>query len=289
MKRTNERNVTAMTPYSNIGRDALNAAVVPGAECFLMRAGGSDRTYRISVAVPAGSPPAAGWPVIYALDGNAVFATMAEAMRVQSHRPEKSGVVPLVVVGIGYPSETAFDQARHYDFTLPVPLSELPAAPAGRAWPPQGGAEDFLRFIEAELKPEIGRRLPIDESRQALFGHSLGGFLVLHAMFTKPLAFRTYIAGSPSIHWNKRLLLEEERQFSARAKRESLPVQLLLAAGEQERSHPSRMNHNADNLHKRLAPLADHGVLVRYLEFADEGHLSVLPALISRAVRFASG
>jgi uncharacterized protein len=247
-----------------------------------------NREYRIFVAQPYADPPPSGFPVIYVLDANSVFGTMVEAMRVQAGRPDRTGVVPAVIVGIGYPTEKPFSPARFYDFTMSVPESELPARPDGTAWPEMGGAAAFLEFIETELKPEIEREWPIDRTRQAIFGHSLGGLFALQVLFTKPTAFRTYIAGSPSIHWSKQLLLEEEQRFVARIKQEALNVDVLLAAGELERSHKSRINAHAEELAERLSALADLGVYVEFQEFAGEGHVSVLPALISRALRFVS-
>lgn len=73
--------------------------------------------------------------MIYLLDANSVFGTMVEAMRMQSRRPEKTGVVPAVIVGIGYETDAPFDPGRYYDFTLPVPPAELPERPDGRTGP----------------------------------------------------------------------------------------------------------------------------------------------------------
>ncbi|MBL3615547.1 alpha/beta hydrolase, partial [Bacillus sp. RHFS18] len=98
---------------------------VPGTEVREMRSKGG-RTYRIFVSFPQEEPPASGFPVIYLLDANSVFGTMAEALRVQSRRPEKTGVVPAVIVGIGYPTDQPFSAERHSDFTMPLSESELP-------------------------------------------------------------------------------------------------------------------------------------------------------------------
>jgi hypothetical protein len=261
---------------------------IPRTKQRVMYSSYRNREYRIFVAQPDADPPPLGFPVIYVLDANSVFGTMVEAMRVQAGRPDRTGVVPAVIVGIGYPTEKPFSPARFYDFTMSVPESGLLVRPDGTAWPEMGGAEAFLEFIETELKPEIERELPIDRTKQAIFGHSLGGLFVLQVLFTKPTAFRTYIAGSPSIHWSKQLLLEAEQRFVARIKQETLNVDVLLAAGELERSHKSRINAHAEELAERLSAFADFGVYVEFQEFAGEGHVTVLPALISRALRFVS-
>ncbi|BBI61027.1 hypothetical protein HSBAA_23330 [Vreelandella sulfidaeris] len=66
---------------------------------------------------------------------------------------------------------------------------------------PHGGADRFLSFIEGHLKPEINRRFAINTEQEAIFGHSLGGLFVLHALLTQPSSFDRYIAISPSLWW----------------------------------------------------------------------------------------
>ncbi|AMA72972.1 hypothetical protein SAMN04489735_100563 [Aneurinibacillus thermoaerophilus] len=266
---------------------AGSEVTIPHTEQWELHSSVHNRKYRIFVAKPNEAPPPSGYPVIYLLDANSVFGTMVETVRVQARAHEKTGVVPAVIVGIGYQTEAPFDSARYYDFTLPTPAEDLPKSPDGRAWPELGGAELFLRFIEEDLKPEIERTFKIDKSRQTIFGHSLGGLFVLQVLFTHPHAFQTYVAGSPSIHWNKSFIFEAERQFVSFLEQESINVSLMIAAGELEKSHKSRMNENAKELSERLSAFADCGVHVEFKEFEEEGHISVLPVLISRGVRFA--
>lgn len=259
---------------------------IPRTEQWAMPSRAENRKYQIMVAKPVEPPPLSGYPVIYLLDANSVFGTMVEAVRLQCGQPEKTGVVPAVVVGIGYQTEGPFAPDRYYDLT-PAPTTEYRQRPDGTALPEQGGAAAFLQFIEEELKPEIEREFKIDSERQAIFGHSLGGLFVLYALFAKPGSFRCYIAGSPSIHWNKQFLLEAERQFASRLEREPIHVEILLGAGELEKRHIARNYDNAKELSERLSTLSSRGVKVEFKEFEGEGHVSVLPVLISRSLRFA--
>ncbi|TYP72414.1 alpha/beta hydrolase [Paenibacillus methanolicus] len=278
-------------PYAAAAADMSSPgtapATLPGTNAFEVTARANGRTYTIQVAIPCGDTPEQGFPVVYALDGGAIFPYFAQSQRLLAARSGVTGVVPAIIVGIGHPGEEAYPPARHYDFTLTADQAELPANPAGKAWPEQGGAALFQQFLEHELKPLIESRYAIDRSRQALFGHSLGGLFALHALFTQPSAFQTYIAGSPSIHWNERLLLEEERLFAEQALLSSVTARLYIAAGELERSHHSGMNANAAAMAERLARLASRGLEVRFDEIEDEGHLSVLLPLTGRALRFA--
>jgi predicted alpha/beta superfamily hydrolase len=277
MEQTLEANNTA-------GGDVVPVA---GAVQYVMCSRRGNHEYRIFVFIPNEAPPPAGFPVIYLLDANSVFGTMVEAVRLQGTRSEKTGVVPAVIVGIGYKTETPFSSARYYDFTMSVPVEELPVRPDGKAWPELGGAKNFLIFIEDELKPMIESQINIDTRRQTICGHSLGGLFVLQSLFSKPSSFCTYIAGSPSIHWNKRYFLEEEQPFVSRLEQQQNKVRILIAVGELEQNHPSGMNNNARGLYERLSSLPGGYVDSEFKEFEGEGHVSVLPALISRALRFA--
>lgn len=244
------------------------------------------REYEIFVSFPVGPPPPSGFPVLYMLDGNAVFGTVTEAVRAQSRFPERTGVYPAVIVAIGYSTDAPFHPSRHYDFTMPVPRAELPPSPDGTDWPEQGGAMAFLSFIEDELMPMIAAQYSIDPSRGSLIGHSLGGLFVLFALFTRPYLFQRFAAGSPSIYWNENVLQEKERQF-VQLLQHNKPIDLLLTAGELERTHESLVNVKTKALAERLSALGNDRLSVEYREFEDEQHISVLPVFISKAIRFA--
>lgn len=66
-------------------QDAL--VVLSEATCFDLAPRDGGAPYRIFLRTPPGDRPAAGWPVLYMLDGNAVFATAADAIRVQGAWP----------------------------------------------------------------------------------------------------------------------------------------------------------------------------------------------------------
>ncbi|WP_270168919.1 alpha/beta hydrolase [Paenibacillus sp. SYP-B4298] len=246
------------------------------------------RSYRIMAAIPTQECLPPGYPILYVLDGNSVFGTAVEALRLQCRLPEKTGVVPSVIIGIGYEVDEPFSSERFYDLT-PEPTREFLYRFAEGAVPEQGGADEFADFLEEELKPLIERNWRIDRTRQSLLGHSLGGLFVAHLLFTRPGSFRYYIAGSPSLHWNKERMLDEERSFVSRLAKGKIAQQLevLITMGELEASHPSGNYELARKLAERLILLEQHGGRVHFLAFEEEGHVSVLPSFISRALRFA--
>lgn len=183
---------------------------------------GADRRFRVFMAVPRQPAPPEGWPVVYFLDGNAVFDRM--------QADDLAGVPGLVVVGIGYDTDLPFDTAaRALDYT--PPLSPLgPVADPTRPGRMAGGADRFLPLLTGDLRAEVERDLPIDPSRRSLWGHSYGGLFVLYAWFTAPDSFAGYASVSPSLWWGDGVMARLEAAHPVPADRP-----LLLAYGDRER------------------------------------------------------
>ncbi|WP_041802042.1 alpha/beta hydrolase [Rhodopseudomonas palustris] len=276
-------------------------AVIPGASVRDIRSR-AGREYRIFVWQPEHGSAAGPLPVLYLLDGNGSFPIAAAAAALQSRRPERTGVHPATVVGIGYPTASWLDaERRTFDYTPSLPPREMPPRPNEQSWPATGGAEDFLDFVEHELCPQIEHEFSIDRARSALFGHSFGGLLVLHALFSRPALFRSSIAASPSIWFARERLIAQRDALLASAPL-PLPRRLLLTVGSLEQMgtgqggephdawvRRNRMVENAAELARALGAADPALLAVSFTEFADEDHGSVLPAAISRALRFALG
>jgi len=264
------------------------------------------RGLRLLVARPQGEPPAAGWPVVYLLDGFDNFATAAQLVRMMANAGEIRGAV---VVGVAYADPADGARQRWLDLTTRCAqktldrLGRKDVTEAGT-----GGLDDYLRAIEAEVKPAVEARLPIDRADQTLFGHSLGGLAVLRALFRQTATYRTFLASSPSIWWDEKAILADEPAFAARVKAgEAAPRVFVCVGGQEEtpsRADPSRgpftqaevdkmtrrakMVGNAHALGRRLRAIeGPKGYEVESFVFRDEGHLSVIPAAISRGMTFA--
>lgn len=237
---------------------------------------GGRQPYKVYLSVPDDAPPKDGFPVMYILDGNAFFTMFREMIKLQSRRSEKTGIEPMVLVGIGYEGDKPFHQRRVYDFTPPSESLQLPERPDGTPWPDTGGADHFLHFLEHQVKPFVEGNYCIDKQRQTLFGHSLGGLFVLYALFHKPEAFTRYFACSPSIWWNERAILKDEGKLEIVEEK-----RLFIAA---ERGEKAYMYEDALALHTRLRDYA----LLQTAFFSPEGenHMSIVPAVLSRGLRF---
>lgn len=259
--------------------------------------------WRVFIHVPPGPAPKAGWPVLYMTDGNAVIATAVDAMRAQAFYPLGTNVGWGVIVAIGYPVDGAYDPLRRSWDLGPPPGKTYPPFYDGTPEVRTGGAGDFLAFIEDELKPWVASRTRIDEKRQALYGHSFGGLFALYALFTRSLSFRTYIAASPAIYWEDRVIDRFLQGFEA-AVPDGLKADVILSAGEYETDKLAPFQIGAEDEEKRL----QHKKLIRTDEFAramaerldalpglrasfelhaGENHMSILPVTVNRAVQAA--
>ncbi len=259
---------------------AASAYTMPETESWNMRAA-TGRTYRIFVSRPAGAPPEDGYPILYLLDGNAMFAGFAEARRIQGFGDRN--LDKMIVVGIGHPGEQVYDPRRMEDFTAPITAPDLKRLYAEY---PSGGRDAFRAFLLDELKPAIAKRYRVHPRRQALYGHSLGGLFALHLFFSHPGAFDTIVAASPSIWWDDQAILAEEAAWRARAGEDGIVARrtrLLLIAGEYETEGSIAQDSAA--LAARLAPLSGQGLRSEYLLLDGETHVTVPHRSITATMR----
>lgn len=249
--------------------------------------------YRLFVAWPREAPPAAGWPVLYHLDGNADFGTFVDSARAQTARAFRTGVMPGLVVGIGYPTEAPIDMPRRcLDYTPDVPDALRGDRPNGQPWPETGGAARFHACLAERIMPAIATRFPVDPSRQSLFGHSLGGLFALYSLITAPGLFASYSASSPSLWWGERHLfgLIDAMPPIPRPVRVALTVGGLEQPDSGDDAHSlwhrrNRVIGNARDFCARLAEVP--GIDARFTLFEGEDHGSVVPSAVSRAIRLA--
>ncbi|WP_435922126.1 alpha/beta hydrolase [Paenibacillus sp. DYY-L-2] len=256
---------------------------LPGTVVWRMTARNTGQEYRIMLSIPDSPPPREGYPVLYSLDANASFASLAESMRMQARGPH--GIPPALIVGIGYDSPNPIvTEERFRDYTVYAAEDELPPRPGGTAWPENGGADRFLEFIETQLKPAVEREYLVDRSKQTLFGHSLGGFLTLYALFSQRGHFQRFAAASPSIWWKNGMLYKQWDEFKDRVSDLNPVPELSVTVGTEEK--PS-MVHDARELVSRIR-MSGTPLKATLKEIEGEGHVSLLPSLISPLLRFVT-
>lgn len=167
------------------------------------------------------------------LDGNALGLTATEAWRrrafVEPSQPDG------IVISIGYPiSDSVYSQQRSTDFLASM------------------RAELFLDFIEGTLRPFVHSQFPnVNFTRDALYGHSLGGRFVVYALLSRPGLFDTYLAISPgSGNWNSESI-SQWNEKAGKIESKTKPA-LRLAYGALE-AHPVKRRTETEEAYQARA------------------------------------
>lgn len=242
--------------------------------------------YRVSVSVPEGEAPARGFPMLVVLDGDALFATVAETERRLSRRSEVTRVVPTVIVGVGPAGADLYDPAqRRRDFT-PGPPGDPRDAGEGLV----GGADAFLSFLLELVLPLAAERAPVDPARIGLMGHSLGGLFALEVLTRCPGAFVTYGVISPSIWWDRNRLTEAATRLTPSG------VRVMLAVGELEQkpeeADARRLGRRMVDAVREMGAVLGRSLgseAVEVFVLPDEDHASVVSAASVRVLRLIGG
>lgn len=237
------------------------------------------RHYRLWVGKPNRPTPAAGYPVLWMLDGNAALG----ALDSQQLENLAAGQAPLLVA-VGYQTEQRIERAgRTYDYTPALPGQAEQRDPL--TGQPSGGVDAFLDLLSERMRPMVATVAPIDLRRQTLWGHSYGGLAVLHALFTRPGEFSDFAAASPSLWWHDGAIVREAEGLGQRLG--SSRPRLLLMRGSEEPANP-RMPVQGDVERPARELVADlakvPGLQVRFERFDGLGHGPMLPASLKRVV-----
>jgi predicted alpha/beta superfamily hydrolase len=254
--------------------DTAAPIAVPNSQALHLTSALNGKSYALLVHIPATPPPPNGYPVLYLLDGDAYFGTAYDL--------DKSRGDKLVIVAIAYPPEADKGLLRGEDLTLPVAAENrgaefnLPVR--------VGGLDNFLKVVEREIKPKIAALTPIDAKHQAFFGHSFGGLAVLHALFTEPDAFETFIIASPSIWWNGRAVLADEEKFRAAVAAGTIAPRVLICAGGQE--IPQAVTPDQRAMLAQMPPERQAAILAAKQKLDDWG--AIAPNAAALAARLAA-
>ena len=272
--------------------DLVPAAYLAGTESRLITSSNTGRTYQVSVALPRGYEDSSGtYPVLYSLDANGEFGTVVETAR---HLRLEQLAPGLVVVGVGYPVGHYFDAIgeRALDLTVTEDSQWEDAVVARTAFPPpegSGGAPGFLRFLIDELVPLIDAEYRVDQEDRALFGHSFGGLFAFHALLHGQGTFQRFIVASPAFWWDDRVSFDHEATYAAANR--SLNARAFFSVGMLELDAasdgvPWRYITNLRDLSAILEDRSYDGFEWTMHFFDDEHHTSVVPASVSRGLRY---
>jgi len=212
----------------------------------------------VLVRTPAGyESNKVSYPVLYMTDGDGHMGHTASTIEFLT---QNGRISDLIVVGV-----TNTDRTR--DLT---PAKSTDKDPAGNLrFPTSGGADNFLKFFQTELIPEIEKQYRVQPYR-IFAGHSLGGLFAIHAMISKPGLFNSYIAVSPSLQWENGEALRRAQDFLKNQK--EFKATLFVSLGNE----PGPIGESFDSFKDALSKSNIKGFEWQAERMADEDHGSVV-------------
>ena len=207
-------------------------------------------TRQMLVRLPASYRTGAkSYPVLYMTDGD---ANIGHTNAVMEFLVRNNRMPEMIIVGIANTDRTR-------------DLS--PTRIEGR--PTSGGADKFLDFIQNELIPTVEKNYRTQPYR-VFAGHSLGGLLVMHTIFTRPALFNSWIAISPALNWDNDLVNRRAAEFVKQNR--TLNGVLVVTIGEEGRD----LDREFDELKAIMRSRRPKGLEFVAQKFADEDHGSVV-------------
>ena len=222
----------------------------------------------IWIHLPEGFDSSKQYPVMYVLDASQHFYVITGMLK----QLTPWQIPNSIVVGI-----TNTDRIR--DFTpTNVPFQR------GHKSETSGGANNFIKFIDEELKPFINNKYPT-ENNSTIVGHSTGGLFVLYSYLYHESSFDNYLAIDPSLWWDKENLVKvTQAQINKGYKKEkSLYIAVANSIGKAMDTVKVRKDKTVPTEQIR-ANLKFHDVLVKNSKklnftweyFKDEDHGSIV-------------
>lgn len=258
--------ILACAISTSVQAEIWQAAQLPQAQETVYSSQETGETYRIQIA-RVGEEPPKGYPVIYLLDGDTLFApalVMANSILVSAVGKQN---VPVLLVGIGYSGGKWLDlDRRAKDYT---PLPETADSQERKKFV---GAASFGRFIDRELKPLINSYAKTRSDQQAIVGHSFGGLFGMYSLIDAPDRFQYYVLSSPSLWWQNHMLME---QMLRHQWLQPLFVRLSVGGLEQGNTTKHRERAMIDNASAAAHRLQAAGIATDFAVYPGETHGSV--------------
>ena len=234
-----------------------------------------ERHYKVWTAIPNAAPPAEGYPILYALDGNAVMDRVSDSLLAQLTQK-----TPPVIVAVGYQTTLPFDQnARAYDYR---PTVKENSADSGRDSRKSGGSEAFRQLLQNTIVENVERGMKIDPRRRAIWGHSYGGLFIIDSWLASS-RFRIYFSASPSLGRGNASLLDKMAEAKADAFSQK-SLYLMEGAVATQRGSSAGAEETRGNVLQTVSLLKKKGVAVNWWPYPGLSHGEMFNASLQSAL-----
>lgn len=223
------------------------------------------RTYNVYLPSSYQTSPSKKYIVAYVLDGdNSKFKEVAGIVQSMNSATQLKMQIPeLIVVAIENTDRTR-------DFTPTHSLNYLDQENI-TAFNSSGKANNFMKFLETELMPEINKSYRTI-SRNMIIGHSLGGLFAINCLLESPDLFSYYLLIDPSWFWDHNYIGKRTKEVLQNKNNLKARVYISLANNFKE---DGRHYQWGQEFYQMLQSNSSPGLSSKIQYFSDEKHLTV--------------
>lgn len=263
--------------------------VLENTEVRDVSAPGLHREYQVFVSLPPSYASSNRiYPVVFVTDANYAFPLIRSIARRVGDKPP--GLEEFVLVGLSYAKGDTPTFSRNRDYTPTARADKtIKSDMPGRA-AVYGEGDGYRRFLADQVLPLVAKNYRVDMHRKIFIGHSYGSLLGLDILFRDPGMFEYYVLGSPSLWYEKGVMLGREKAYADGHR--DLKAHVYFGVGGLER--PSRAAPDDDDMvadlqrfEKVLKSRRYPGLSLDGRVFEDEDHLTVAPRIITAGLKWA--
>lgn len=246
------------------------------------------RHYQVWVSVPSNyEPKEKSYPVVFVTDAAYSFPIVRSIRNLLGQRGRN--IEDFILVGLPPERGMSSKDSRSRDYTPSAPVRTSPEKYTGARY---GEAQAYRDYLERQVLPLVASQYAADMSKTVFIGHSYGGLFGSYVLLTQPKLFSFYILGSPSLWFDNHHALQLEASYSQR--HTDLPAKVMMYAGEFETPGHGPRNFKSVDLvsdmytfEKRLESRGYPSLTIDSKVLADEDHLTIFPALVTRGLLWA--
>ena len=258
---------------------------IVGSNTYTINSKINQRVYNLAVCLPNNYNKAKKYPTYYILDGYYAFPFIAQSNKNMGSWLLGNEIEDVIVVSITGNNEKDFNSwlcQRWPDYTFTQSTEfDTKFTKAWQSAEPliSGKGDAFLEVIRKEIIPLIDKKYSTNQER-GISGHSLSGQFVANLLFKANDIFSRFGINSPwMLPYNNNDVRLIEKAFSRN--HTSLHAKVFLSFGSLEAKDEIKDLYEFEALLKKY-----NGVETKLVIFEDETHVSVIPAMISKCLKF---
>ncbi len=258
---------------------------IAGSDTYIINSKINQRVYNLAVSLPNNYDKAKKYPTYYILDGYYAFPIIAQSNKNLGSWLLGNEIEDVIVVSITGNKEKDFNdwlcqRWPDYTFTQSIKFDTSFTKAWHSAEPLISGKGDaFLEVIRKEIIPFIDNHYSTNQER-GISGHSLSGLFVANLIFKANDIFSKFGINSPwMLPYNDNDIRIVEKEYSNL--HHDLKAKVFLSFGSLEPKGEIKDLFEFEALLKKY-----NGVETKLVIFEDETHVSVIPSMISRCLRF---